>query len=119
MFFRLVGLLWIVLGVWWIMRPQALKRRFRKKVKKTRRKILFLIVTSAVGLFLLAARYAHGIIANIFLIMGILGAIKAVFFLTSKAADKAIDWWLEKPLWMWRLWAACFTAIGILFQKIH
>lgn len=119
MFFRLIGILWIVLGIWWVMRPQGLKRRFRRKTRRTRRKILFLAIILIAGLFLSAAKYAHGIVANVFLIIGVLGAIKAVFFLTSKAADKAIDWWLEKPLWMWRLWAVCFIIIGILLQKVR
>ena len=70
------------------------------------------------GLFLSAAKYAHGLLASVFLIIGILGSIKAVFFFSSKAAEKAIDWWLEKPLWMWRVWAASFIVLGILFQKI-
>ncbi|MFC1667497.1 hypothetical protein ACFL0P_06560 [Candidatus Omnitrophota bacterium] len=119
MFFKIISLLWIALGIWWIMRPQGLKRRFTKKVKKTRRKILFLIAIIIAGLFLSAAKYAQGILANVFLIAGILGIIKGLFFLTSKAADKMIDWWAERPLWMWRLWALCFVIIGILFHRIR
>ena len=117
MFFKITGLLWICLGIWWVMRPQTLKRRFRRKVKKTRRRMLLFFMFLVVVLFFSAARYANGIIANIFLIMGVFGIIKVAFFLTSKAADRAIDWWLEKPLWMWRLWAVGFILIGILFQK--
>ena len=118
MFFKIIGILWICLGIWWVMRPQGLKRRFRKKVKRSRRKLLFLIILLMAGLFLSAAKYAHGLLASVFLIIGILGSIKAVFFFSSKAAEKAIDWWLEKPLWMWRVWAASFIVLGILFQKI-
>jgi len=65
-----------------------------------------------------AARNTQGILANILLIFGILGVIKGIFFLTSKASDKLIDWWLERPLWMWRLWALSFVVIGILFHRI-
>lgn len=118
MFFKLVGILWMALGIWWVMRPDMLKRRFGKKVKKARRKILLLVMVLVIGLFFSAARYAHGALATIFLIMAIGGVIKAVFFLTSKAADRMLDWWVEQPLWLWRLWAACFILIGILFQKI-
>ncbi|MBU1853713.1 MAG: hypothetical protein KJ957_06700 [Candidatus Omnitrophica bacterium] len=119
MFFRIIGLLWIILGIWWIMRPQTLRRRFTRKVKKTRRKLLFLIIILVAGLFLSAAKYTHGILANVFLIAGILGIIKAIFFITSKSAERILDWWVEKPLWLWRLWAACFVLIGFLFQKIR
>lgn len=118
MFFKIVSLLWIALGICWIMRPQSLRRRFTKKVKKTRRKVLFLIALLAGGLFLSAAKYASGLLANVFLIAGVLGVIKGVFFLTSKAADRMLDWWAEKPLWMWRLWAACLVLVGLLFQKV-
>ena len=119
MFFKITGLAWIILGVWWIMRPQGIRRRFAKKVKRTRRKILFLAGILVAGLFFSAARYAHGALANIFLIAGILGIIKVVFFLTSKTAERIIDWWAEQPLWVWRLWAGCLVLIGVLFQKIR
>jgi len=119
MFFRAIGILWIGLGIWWIMRPQGLKRRFAKKLKRTRRRLLFFIIIAIAGLFLSAARYAHGVIANVFLIMGVLGIIKALFFFSSKAIDKAIDWWAERPLWVWRVWAGSFVLIGLLFQKIR
>lgn len=118
MFFRIIGILWIILGIWWIMRPQGLKRRFSRKLKKTRRRILFFVIIIISGIFLSAARYSHGIFANILLIIGILGVVKAFFFLTSKASDKIIDWWLEKPLWLWRVWAGGFVLIGLLLQKI-
>jgi len=118
MFFRIVGILWIALGIWWIMRPQVLKRRFSKKLRKTRRKFLLLIMLLVIGLFFSASRHAHGMLANVFLVMAILGVIKAVFFFTSKAAEKAVDWWTEKPLWMWRLWALGFVIVGFLLHKI-
>ena len=118
MFFKIIGILWICLGIWWVMRPQGLKRRFRKKVKRSRRKLLFLIILLMAGLFLSAAKYAHGLLASAFLMIGVLAIIKAVFFFSSKAAEKTIDWWLEKPLWVWRVWAGSFILLGILFQKI-
>lgn len=118
MFFRMIGILWIALGIWWIMRPRALKRMFARKIKKTRRKALFLVIIVLSGLFVFAAGYAHGVIANIMLIMGLLGIIKAFFFLTSKAADRLMDWWLDRPLWLWRVWAGGFVLIGLLFQKV-
>jgi len=119
MFFKVIGLLWICLGIWWIMRPEGLKRRFRRMIKKGRRKMLFLVVLLIAGLFLSGARYSHGILANILLVAGILGIIKALFILSSKLADKAIDWWLERPLWMWRLWAGGLVLIGILFNRLR
>lgn len=118
MFFRIIGILWILLGLWWVMRPQSLKRRFAKKVRKTRRRLLLMVIIIASGLFLSAAKYSHGTLATVLLIIGILGLIKAVFFFTSKSADKIMDWWAERPLWMWRLWAGGFILIGLLFQKI-
>lgn len=118
MFFRIIGILWMLLGIWWIMRPQTIRRQFRRKLKKTRRKVLFLIIILVTGLFFSAAKYAHGLLANLFLIIGILGVIKAVFFLTSKATDKIIDWWAEQPLWIWRVWAAVLVLVGILLRSI-
>ena len=118
MFFRIIGIAWMMLGIWWMMRPQGLKKRFRKKIKRARRRFLFSLIIIAAGLFLSAARYTHGILAVIFLLIGIGSIIKALFFLTSKAGDKLIDWWLERPLWMWRAWAGTFALIGILFYRI-
>lgn len=118
MFFKLTGILWIVLGIWWIMRPQVIRRRFSKKVRKTRRKIIFLMAILVATLFFSAAKYTHGALANVFLILAFLGIVKTTFFLTSKGAEKILDWWAEKPLWMWRVWAGCFVLIGILLHKI-
>ncbi len=119
MFFKAIGLLWIILGIWWIMRPQTIRRRFARKVKKTRRKVLFLIILVIAGLFLSAAKSAHGLLVNVLLVLGIIGIVKALFLLASKTGDRIIDWWAEQPLWMWRLWAGCFALIGILFYKIR
>ena len=118
MFFRIIGILWIVLGIWWIMRPQRLKRVFAKKLRKNRRRVLFFVIIILSVIFVSAARYTHGIFANILLIAGILGIIKAFFFLTSKASDRLLDWWLEKPLWFWRIWAGGFVLIGLLLQMV-
>jgi len=118
MFFKSVGILWIVLGIWWIMRPQVIRRRFSKKLRKARRKIIFLMAILVATLFFSAAKYAHGAMGNIFLIAAIIVVAKTVFFLTSKGAEKIIDWWAEKPLWMWRVLAGCFVLIGILLHRI-
>ncbi len=118
MFFRITGSLWIMLGIWWIMRPNNLKRRFTKKLKRSRRKVLFFAIIVMSSVFFSAARYAQGIVANIFLIIGALTILKAIFFFTSKGAGKAIEWWLKKPLWVWRLWAGGFVLIGLLLQMV-
>ncbi|MDP6686204.1 MAG: hypothetical protein QGI05_04540 [Candidatus Omnitrophota bacterium] len=118
MFFRIVGILWIFAGIWWVMRPQSLKRHFSKMVKKNRRKVLFLVAIFVSGLFFSAAKFAQGILANILLVVALLGIIKAVFILSSKASERMMDWWIDKPLWMWRVWAGGFVLIGLLFQTI-
>ena len=118
MFFRIIGILWILLGIWWIMKPQIAKRVFIKKVKKSRKKILFLVIILISGLFLSAMKHMDTLIGKILIIMGILGFIKAVFIITSKSADKIIDWWQQQPLWVWRIWAGSFIIIGILFQRL-
>lgn len=119
MFFRIVGILWIALGIWWIMRPQSIRRYFRKKIKKTKRKVLFLIIILVSGLFFSAAKHVHGVLANVFLIAVILGIVKAIFFLASKGTERIIDWWTERPLWVWRLGAAGFMSIGILIHNCY
>ena len=118
MFFKFVGILWIALGIWWIMRPQVIRRRFSKKVRKTRRKIIFLTALLVAILFFSAAKYAPGALGSIFLIAAVIVVAKTIFFLTSKGAEKIIDWWAEKPLWMWRVLAGCFVLIGILLHRI-
>ncbi|MFH1478139.1 MAG: hypothetical protein ABIG92_00005 [Candidatus Omnitrophota bacterium] len=118
MFFRFVGILWMIFGIWWMMKPQRLKRFFTKKVKKARRKMLLAVIILSCVLFFSAAKYAGGALGKAFLVFGLLGIIKAVFFATSKASEKILDWWLDRPLWMWRVWAGCFTLLGLFFQKI-
>ena len=119
MFFKIIGWLWIILGIWWIMRPQGIKRRFTKMVKRSRRKVLFIAIILFGGFFFAAAKHAQGFIASILLILGVLAVLKAVFFMTSKASDKILDWWLERPLWLWRVWAGCLVLLGILLQRIR
>ncbi|MFH1776042.1 MAG: hypothetical protein ABH952_00545 [Candidatus Omnitrophota bacterium] len=105
-------------GFLWLMRPNTLARRFKKMVRKNRRRLLFSIILMSGGVFATASRYAQGFLAKLLLIFAVITVLKALFFASSKAADKIIDWWLKQPLWVWRMGAAFFMLMGYIFIKI-
>ena len=111
---KLLGIIWIILGVLWVAKPDILKNRLKKKMNRKIRWVVFGFII-IFGLLLVGSVIkAQGILPKIIGLVGIIITIKAILLLTSKTSEKIINWWAEKPLIFFRIWALVVLAIGIM-----
>ena len=54
-----------------------------------------------------------GILGKIVVIVGMVLAIKAILLITSKTSDKIFEWWSNKPVIVFRIWAGIIFIFGI------
>lgn len=114
MLVKIIGYIFIILGLFFLIKPAVLKRRLQKKVVKRSRKILFLILLFLGGLFLTAAFKSTGILSKLLIILGIIALIKGLFFLSAKASEKIIGWFSTQPLIIFRFLAITYIILGII-----
>ena len=110
---KIVGTIWALLGILWLLKPEMLKNRLKKKMNKKMRRIVlaFCIVFGVMmtgNIFKLA-----GIVPKIIGIAGIFITIKAIMLITSKTSEKFFDWWGERPVQVFRVLALVFFGLGM------
>ena len=114
MFYRILGIIWMLAGVMWFIRPEAFRNRLKNKMNRKMRRVVF------VFLFVLGIVLAgnivkvHGILPKIVGLVGMIIAIKAVMLLTSKTSETFFSWWTDKPLSFFRLWSAAMVVVGLM-----
>ena len=109
---KILGTIWVLLGIVWFLKPEMLKNRLKKKMNKKMRRIIlaFCIVFGVMmtgNIFKLA-----GIVPKIIGIVGIFITIKAIMLITSKTSEKFFDWWGERPIQVFRILALIFLGLG-------
>jgi len=117
MLIKIIGILWILLGILFILKPQILQKRLQKKSTKKVRKNLFLLALFLAFTLILASLKSQGILPKIIMILGIIGIIKAFTFLNAKAAEKLISWISSKPVSIFRLGGVAYVLLGIIMWK--
>ncbi|OIO39220.1 MAG: hypothetical protein AUJ75_01645 [Candidatus Omnitrophica bacterium CG1_02_49_10] len=118
MFIKPIGWIYIALGTWRLIKPQGIKRWFGKKINKALRKVFLALTLIVSGIFINASFRIEGIWSKVLLILGILGIVKGLIFLKGKSFEKIMKWWSDRPLWIWRLWAAFAVAFGIMLLNV-
>jgi hypothetical protein len=108
-----LGILWILLGLWWILRPQGVKKRLGKQFRRTLRTVLFLVLVASGGLLISASKYLDGMMAAGVVVVGIVAIVKALLFVRSKSSDVVLSWWEERPLWVYRM-----AGVGVLLAGV-
>ena len=111
---KIVGMIWAILGLLWLIKPEALKKRLKKKMSRTmRRNICGFIL--ALGLLLaISVIKIPSILAKIAGLVGIVIAIRAAFILTSKTSEKILTKLVERPLTFFRIGALFILIIGLV-----
>lgn len=115
---KIIGTIWVVLGLLWLVKPESLKYRLKKKLSRKLRRVVFAFILVFGLLIIGSVLKAPGILAKIVGIIGIFIAVKAVLLLTSKTQEKLFDWWAERPIIFFRIWAAFVLATGIMLVLI-
>jgi len=111
---KIIGVIWILSGLWWFFKPESLKRRLARKMSRKFRFIIYGFII-AFGLVIIGSVLkAEGIIAKIVGIVGIVITIKAILLLTSKTSGKMIEWLVEKPVKFFRIMAGIMIVFGIM-----
>ncbi|MBL7071677.1 MAG: hypothetical protein ISS26_05870 [Candidatus Omnitrophica bacterium] len=110
---KILGIIWTILGLLWLFKPEILKNRLKRKVGRRMKWIVygFLIVFG----FLIVASVlkAPGLPAKLAGMIGAVIAVKGMLLLFSKTSDRLWQWWADMPLIYFRLQALIVLAIGI------
>lgn len=117
-FIRLIGLLWLIIGIFGLVATKRLTLALANLIKNTRRQTLGLIQLIIGVLLLLSASAAR---ENWFvLVLGILASLKgATTVLVSEQKLKAVmDWWLAAPEIVHKSWAAFALILGVVMFYI-
>jgi threonine/homoserine/homoserine lactone efflux protein len=109
---KIIGIIWILLGILWLAKPDLLRNRLKKKMSRKMRRIVSGVVI-VLGLFLIGGIITSpGLLVKIIGIIGVIVIIKAVLVLTSKTSEKALEWLADRPLFIFRIWAGIVLLAG-------
>ena len=111
---KILGVIWILAGLFWVVRLDCLKGWLKNRTNKRIRLIRLGIVLVA-GIMLIGSVFrVPGILPKLVLIIGLVISIKAIKLITSKASEGMTGWWEDRSLIFFRLWAVCVLGIGVM-----
>ncbi len=116
---KILGVIWVVLGILWVAKPQVLRGRLSKKMTRRVKWIVFAFIL-VFGLSLIGSIIkAQGIFLKIVGLTGLIIVIKVILIITSKTSEKILEWWQGRPLLFFRIWGLFIFAIGaiLIFGK--
>ena len=114
MLYTLLGILWIVIGFLWMVRPQHLRSRLQRKMTRRVRWIIFGFLLTFGCIMIGSVIRAPGLLMKVVGVVGLVITAKAILLVTSKASRKILDWWTAKPLRYFRIWGAVVFITGVL-----
>jgi len=118
MILTLLGWFYIITGVLFLLQPERMRNKFRKMSLKKLRRICFALAL-IIGLLLIKSTWGvDGFLAKLFLVFGFIALFKALFYLKSQAAEKVLEWWLNKDISFFRMTAILQIAVGGLLLSI-
>lgn len=110
----IVGSFFIMLGILFLLYPESLRKRLRKRALRKIRKYLFAGAIT-LGILLISTGWQYkGLFPKILVFVGIIAIFKGVFFVKSKSADKGTEWILKQPVIFFKIFAACQIILGFL-----
>lgn len=110
---KILGGIWILLGILWFAKPQVLRDRLKRKMARKIKWIIFGFIL-VFGFSLLGSIIkAEGLFLKIVGIAGLIIVVKAILLVTTKTSDKMTNWWQDRPLIFFRFWGLFFLATGL------
>ena len=109
---KILGVIWILLGILWFLKPEMLRNRLKKKMNRKMKWVVFGFVVMFGFLMMGSVFKTSGILPKVIGIIGIVLVIRAIILVTSKASNKMFEWLEDRPLKIFRIWALVFLAIG-------
>lgn len=111
---KILGIIWVVLGILWLIRPEALKNRLKRKVGRKMKWTIYGFLIAFGILMVGSVIKAPGLLPKVIGIGGAILVIKGFLLFLSKASDKLWAWWAEQPLLYFRLQALVILVVGIM-----
>lgn len=114
MFSTVVGSIFIVVGVVFLLYPEGLRRRLRRKAIWKLRRYLF-GAAFFVGVLLVSAGWRQpGLLPKVLMVLGVVALLKGLLLLNAKATEHVTVWILERPILQLRIVAAGQVVLGFL-----
>lgn len=118
MLLTILGWFWVITGVIFLIQPERLRDKLKKKSVKKLKKIFFGLAL-VIGLLLVKAAWGiPGLLAKILVVLGFIGILKAFYFLKAKAADSLIEWFIGQPVKFFRMWAVGQIIFGAVILSV-
>ncbi len=115
---RILGIIWIVLGLFWLFKPGVLKNRLQRKMSRRIRRVVYAFIFIFGIMITGSALKAPGSVAKVLGIVGMVIAIKAVILITSKTSEKMFKWLGERPVVFYRIWALFIIIVGVMLLSV-
>ncbi|MBN1871745.1 MAG: hypothetical protein JW800_04140 [Candidatus Omnitrophica bacterium] len=115
---RLLGIFWLLFGIVWLIRPDILKNRLKRKMSRRIRWTIYGFLFFF-GLIMIGSLIkAEGLLPKIIGILGVILVIKSTLLFLSKTSDRLWKWWAEQPLMIFRLQALIIIIVGAMLVKV-
>jgi len=113
---KIIGTLWIVFGLFWLIKPASLKMRLEKKMGRRIKIIVYIFIFVFGILILTSVVRAPGWLPKLVGLAGIAITIYAIRLLTSKASERVLGWLSKKSVSFFRVLAIIILGIGIMLM---
>jgi len=111
-FLKVIAILWIILGVVWLFRPESFRSYVRKKIFKKYRRLALILLLITGGYLLSFFRFSF-VAAKLIALLGLIVIIKALFLLNRKFSE-SLSRYIEKiPIFYIRVASLLLIGIGI------
>ena len=114
MFAKILGTIWILLGIIWTIKPQMLRRRLIKKMNRKMKWAVYGFILVFMSSLLGVVIKAQGFWLKIAALTAIFFVIKGIFSVIAKTSDKISGFWTEQPLAFFRIWGLVVFISGLL-----
>ncbi|MFC1548730.1 hypothetical protein ACFL5E_02075 [Candidatus Omnitrophota bacterium] len=119
MFAKILGVIWIILGILWLVKPEMLRNRLQRKMTRKMRRTVFVFLLVFSFLIIGSVFKVPGILAKIIAVIGIVMAIRAIMLITSKTSEKVFEWWAGRPVLFFRIWGGFVLATGLMLMFVN
>ena len=113
MFSKILGYIWIALGVLFLVWPQLLRGWLKRKMSRKIRWTVFGFMRVFIFYLIGHALKVSGFLPKLAAIIGVFIIIRFIVLLISKGAGTLMEWWSERPLIYFRIGAVLFLVLGL------
>jgi len=118
MLLKIVGVLWILFGLLWTVKPEMLRNRLKRKINRKVRWIVFGFIL-VFGIMMMGSIFkTSGLLSKIVGIIGMIIAIRVIMLLTSKTSEKVFEWMARRTVRSFRIGAFLIFVIGVMLMLV-